>query len=547
MKSYQPFSFFKKGQSFTLLALSSVFINLLSLALPFAMLQIYDRILPNQSHGTATVLVVGVAIAILIELLLRYLRSWVLAASAADFEFKTTSNVVERLIWSDKKVLVKMNAGSIFNSLSSIATMRDLYSGQVAMAVLDFPFLLLFLGLVAYIGGPLVFVPIFVWIVVFLFVYQINKKLTLASESLAENEAQRSLFLIRLFSHLIVLMKALSLESTFNRFYREKNFNRLNAQQEVDWLSAKLQEVIQGASQVTTLGVVFLGCLAVLDGQLTTGGLAACSILAGRAVAPLSSLIGLQARVTQAKTAMKEVEKLASIPVQAFIPERTYEGKLPLGPIVFSDVSYQSLTSELKDFSLTVEAGTLVTINSNPLMHASAVIGLIALFYEPKQGSITINDLPLLGHNEKEFSDSVLHVPVWPILMTGSVIGNMTLFQSELEEEAIELAHELGLTSTLSKFQAGFSTKIDEDNRNLLGAGSLKLISLIRAVVQKPSILLIEEPMLSLDADSQERVIKLFTRLKGEMTIITLSYDPALEAASDLVVALPDFSEGREV
>ena len=135
------------------LLLSSAFINLLSLALPFAMLQIYDRILPNQSHGTATVLVLGVSIAILLELFLRYARSWMLASSAANFELTTTIKSVKALLNAKHSDIEKYGSGKIINGLNSVSSMRDLFSGQAALAFMDIPFVLLFLGLVAYIGG----------------------------------------------------------------------------------------------------------------------------------------------------------------------------------------------------------------------------------------------------------------------------------------------------------------------------------------------------------------------------------------------------------
>ncbi|MFS1424272.1 ABC transporter transmembrane domain-containing protein [Shewanella sp. 10N.286.48.B5] len=123
----ENFSLFSRNKAFPELLLSSTFINLLSLALPFTMLQIYDRILPNQGYGTATIIVSGVAIAILLELLLRYGRSWLLAASAANFELETTTKVVNKLMQADYHHVESMGTGKVTNGLASIASMRELY------------------------------------------------------------------------------------------------------------------------------------------------------------------------------------------------------------------------------------------------------------------------------------------------------------------------------------------------------------------------------------------------------------------------------------
>ena len=169
------FAIIKETPALKHLVLPSVFINLLSLALPFTMLQIYDRILPNESFGTAIVLVIGVFIAILLELVLRYTRSWMLASYAANLELKTTVNVVDSLFNAKFEPVSKLGVGGLFNGVSSIASMREIYSGQGALALLDIPFIFIFLILVAYIGGSLVFVPIVIWGVAAAFVFFISK------------------------------------------------------------------------------------------------------------------------------------------------------------------------------------------------------------------------------------------------------------------------------------------------------------------------------------------------------------------------------------
>ena len=162
---FQNFSLLTQNKLSSELLLSSVFINILSLALPFTMLQIYDRILPNEAYGTAVVLVVGVGIAILLELLLRYARSWLLASSAANYELTTISKLVDSLMKADYHHMESLGSGAIAQGLKGVGEMREVYSGQAAVAMMDLPFVMIFLGLVAYIGGPLVFIPILVWLI----------------------------------------------------------------------------------------------------------------------------------------------------------------------------------------------------------------------------------------------------------------------------------------------------------------------------------------------------------------------------------------------
>ncbi|MEW6999135.1 ABC transporter transmembrane domain-containing protein [Colwelliaceae bacterium BS250] len=529
---------------FSPMMLSSAFINLLSLALPFTMLQIYDRILPNQSHGTATVLVIGVAIAILLELFLRFARSWMLASSAANFELSTTINVVNKLLSADYKHVQKIGVGKVNNGLSSIAAMRDLYSGQAAVAIMDFPFVLIFLGLVAYIGGALVFIPIVVWAIVIIFVVMISKKLSAVTMQLSLSEGERSKLLIQVLSGLTTA-KALALESHLSDQYRKLNHNRLELQQEVDWLSSKLQEFIQGASQGTTLVLVMLGCLAVLDGQLTTGGLAACSILAGRAVAPLSAIINLRSRLVSAKTAMKQVDSLLQLPEENFNGTTTYKQKLPLGPIEFNNVSSQQVGGKICHLTGAIAAGQIAVIQSNPLTHASLLLSSIGAFNNIDDGTISIDKVQLNDHDSNEFRQSVVYLAPWPTLFAGTVIENMTLFQPQYESFAMELSEALGLTPTLAQLPGGYQTFLGENDSQMLNKGAIKLIAIVRAMVQSPSILLLDEPLISLDADAQARLVNILQSYKGKMTIVVASYFDAIKDIADVLIELNE--QGNQI
>jgi len=531
----ENFSLLNNNRAKAELLLSSTFINLLSLALPFTMLQIYDRILPNEAFGTASVLASAVAVAILLELLLRYSRSWLLASSAANFELQTTTKVVNALMQSDYHQVESLGTGKVSNGLASIAAMREIYSGQALVALMDFPFVLIFLALVAYIGGPLVFIPIVVWLIIGGLVFFIGQKLNRATQDLALTDSERSRMLILVLSGLTTA-KALALETRFSAIYSEINYRRLAQQQQVDWLSSKLQELIQGASQGTTLLIVLIGCYEVLNGNLTTGGLAACSILAGRAIAPLSAIISLRSRLASASTAMNHVNDLAELPQEIFKGNRQYQQKLPLGPITFDNVTSSQVGAKLSNFNLSIPSGSLVTVTSDPLTHASLLLSVVGAFHHLDEGEIAIAEVAQHEHKACEYRQSVTYVSPWPTLFAGSLLENMTMFRPERESLAMEVAEALGLTSSIAQLPSGYQTEVGVSDNQMLNKGAIKLIALVRAFVQSPSLLLLDEPMISLDADSQARLVNVINRHKGEMTIICASHFAELANHAELKV-----------
>lgn len=523
----------KNNHNFTELLLSSIFINLLSMALPFSMLQIYDRILPNEAYGTANVLLIGVSIAIVLELLLRYARSWFLASSAVNYEYSVTSKLVERLLKSDFRYLEGLGSGRILSGIKNVAVVRDLYSGQAAVAMMDVPFIFLFLFLIFYIGGWIVFVPILVWVIAGIWVWVISQKLLDATKQLAISDSERTRILVLVLSGLTTV-KALAIEARMTHRFKEFNLTQFKHQTNVDLLSSRLNEIVQGASLATTLAIVMVGCLSVLDGTLTTGGLAACSILAGRAVAPLSSIGSLRAKFSSVTVVNQDIENLLNAPLERFTGEVTYQAKIPLGPIQFEHVSIVKNGARLSDITVEIPPSSITTITSNPMSYASLFLGSLGAFFPVEQGVVKIAGISLEQHDDFEFRQSVCYVSPWGSLFHGTVLDNMTMFHPENEAYAVELSEKLGLSETIAKLPYGFQTIIGSSQGQILNKGALKLISLIRALSQQPSILLLDEPMVSLDADSQTKLLNLLDDKRSQMTIIAASYFSEMSAISDL-------------
>ncbi|GLT15297.1 ABC transporter transmembrane domain-containing protein [Vibrio algivorus] len=530
---------FIKVPHFSELVLSSTFINLLSLALPFALLQIYDRILPNQSYGTAMVLAIGVALAIIVEAFLRYMRSWLLASSAANFEQKTVEKSVYALFKGDYKHIAQMGIGRIYNGFTAIGHMRDAYSGQFMISLVDLPFALVFIGLIAYIGGSLVLIPIMVWLIVGLIVLYIGRQLKTVTYGLSLTESQRSRVFIKVFSGLTT-EKALAQESQISSSYRQSNYQYAQAQQHADWLAAKLQLFIGLASQGTTLTLILVGSLSVLAGDLTTGGLTACSILAGRAVAPLSSLIGLYNRLAVTDVARKEVQELMDLPEVPFKGnvDLLDDQSFPSGPICFKNYKSYETVAKLDIDELEIKANDLVSLHSDPLTFASLFVASIGGLKQAEEGQLFIGGKDIHEYHYQDYSSAVIYVPSWPTLFAGTVLDNLTLFHPELENEAVVLAEQLGLSASIGDLAAGYQTEITESGTEIFNKGTIKLIAMVRALVQKPSILLLEQPQLSLDLDCQQRMIQVLLEQRQFMTIIVASYSEKLIEACNCHISI---------
>ncbi|MEJ6061320.1 ABC transporter transmembrane domain-containing protein, partial [Aliivibrio salmonicida] len=189
-------SSYRSNQKRTMLRVlpSSLLINILSLSIPLVVLQIYDRILPNQSYGTAVLLLSGASIAILIDAFLRFVRSWILAAASINTETKMYSYILHQLTELPAKQLLSLKPGHLQEGLKGISSIKEFYSGGLLSGLIDVPFVLIFLSLVAYVGGELVLIPIIVWIIAAVFVCLFSNKSYQHAKTAAGSEISRMNF-----------------------------------------------------------------------------------------------------------------------------------------------------------------------------------------------------------------------------------------------------------------------------------------------------------------------------------------------------------------
>lgn len=201
----------------------SILINLLSLAVPLTVLQIYDRILPNQSYGTATVLIAGACVAVLLEALIRFVRSWLLSAAASNTEKNTYDDLVKKITLANADALRKVGAAGVDNALSSTSKVREWYSGGIVAGFIDLPFALLFLSLVYYIGGTLVVVPIVVWLAATVIVWAASLKSKRLGDVASSKEQERRGFMLLLGQNLQGIKRQAVESRLYSQFKRSND------------------------------------------------------------------------------------------------------------------------------------------------------------------------------------------------------------------------------------------------------------------------------------------------------------------------------------
>ncbi|HBT43052.1 MAG TPA: ABC transporter ATP-binding protein, partial [Rhodospirillaceae bacterium] len=258
--------------------LTSVLINILSLALPLAMLQVYDRVIPNKSLGTITLLILGVGVAILIDAIMRYARAHLMAMIGARFEHKAGSAAIRHLLGCDLAAFEQEGSGVHIDRFNALNQLRDYYGGQAYVAIFDLPFILLFIAMVFYFGGELGIVLIALLVIYGLGVALFGNRLATAIERLQRADDSRFDYIISTLTGL-PLLKAQAMEPIAERRYETFNLDSAVEGQRVNQRVGSLGDLSFLMSQLAIVAIVAYGAYLVVNGHLSVGGLAACTLL----------------------------------------------------------------------------------------------------------------------------------------------------------------------------------------------------------------------------------------------------------------------------
>jgi ATP-binding cassette, subfamily C, bacterial LapB len=524
------------------LALASLFLNLLGLAMPLSMLQIYDRILPNHSVGTMVLLLMGVLVALVLESTLSYARSFITGWVGARFEHKAACLGLERMLMTSLHIYEREGSGVHLDRMSSLATVRDFYAGQALMTFMDLPFALIYLSMVGFLGGILVFVPIVLLVFFVFFAMKIGTKLRGVIHERMVSDDRRFNFLIEVLGG-IHSVKAMAMEAQMVRRYERLQENCAKSNYNVSLESSEALSISAFFNQITMLAVVACGSLIVMNGHMTTGGLAACSMLAGRAMTPLQRALSVWTRFQSFLLARERIEELFQLPFES------KPGLPPLptvkGGISFENVSFRfadNLPWVIKDLSINVEPGECVGITGDNGCGKTSLLALMQGTLRPTSGVTLVDGLYVNNFDPKSVREQIAHLPQMGVLFQGTILQNLTMFRPSLENVAIETANMLGLDEVVASMAFGFDTMVGEGAFDSLPRGIKQRIAITRSLVSNPRIVLFDEANASMDTNGDNFLRVWLERSKGKRTLILVTPRPSLLKLADRIYDLKDGS-----
>lgn len=526
--------------------LAALLLNLFTIASSIFAMQVYDRVVPNKAEETLWVLALGIVIIYLADFMLRTMRAYFLDRAGKALDRKVSSSIFAHILQL-KMAAGPQSAGAFASNVQQYETLRDFFTSATLSALVDLPFVLVFLAIIFLVAGPVVTVPAILIPTVILVSILVQFPMKRAIERSYRESAQKHATLVEAINGLDMI-KATSAEGQLQR-----DWDGYVAASSSSAMTSKLWSTlginfVMLASNLATTGVILWGCYRIFQSSdpdsnvhMTTGALIAASMLTGRAMAPLGQIAGLIIRFHQSWTSLKGLNRLMALPVErprgkVFIRRPRIEGAIEFRNVVFKYPGAQ--TAALDGVSFKIQPGERVGILGRIGSGKTTIERLILGLYEPSEGAVLVDGTDIRQLDPTDLRQNIGCVLQDPHLFFGSVKDNITLGAPYVDEASvIRAATMAGVDQFVRQHPLGYDMPVGESGRMLSG-GQRQAVAVARALLLNPQILMFDEPTSSMDNSTEAAFKQRLGAIAKGRTIVLVTHRHSMLALVDRLIVL---------
>ncbi|MBO9624078.1 MAG: type I secretion system permease/ATPase [Sphingomonas sp.] len=518
-------------------ALAALMANLLAIGSALFSMQVYDRVVPNAAFDTLWILASGVGLALLLEAALRIMRAHLLDTMGKRLDLKLSSQLFERVL-STRLAAKPPSLGAFSTQVREFESVREFFTSSSAAMISDLPFVLIFLALIALLGGPIVWVPIGAILLIVLPGILSQRKLGALSRSNLREGAVKNAILLESIENLETL-KAAHGEGRALHLWENLTAELAATSSRTSKLASMLAYSASMVQQLGYVGVIVFGVYRISTGEMTVGALVACSILTSRGIAPMSQAASILARWQHTRVALEGLDQLMSSPTErpagrSFVRKERIGGGYRLEEV---KIQYGESPPVVNVASLSVGPGERVALLGGNGAGKSTLLRLLSGFGDESGGRILLDDVSIHTIDPADRRRAIGFLPQDVALLHGTLRENLNLGGAALaDEEVFEALDAVGLGAFVRAHPLGLDMPIQSSAS--FSGGQRQAVGLARVILQDPQIVLLDEPTAFFDQASEKQVIDYLKNWLGGRTLIATTHKRSLLALVDRAVVL---------
>ena len=530
---------------YTQVLISSFLINFLALVSSLYVMNVYDRVIPNKAYETLWVLSIGVILAITFEFIAKQIRAHLtdIAGKKADL---VISSALFRRVMALRLIEKPVSSGSYANNLRDFESVREFMTSAGILAIVDLPFLLLFVFVISIVGGKLAFVPLTIIPLVIIVGIAIQPLLSKHINASMKEGSQRQGLAVEAIDG-IETLKANNASSWAQARWEYYTASTAKSSMKVKTISSFMANFTVAMQQLNTVFLVLFGTYLIHSDnpaeRITMGAVIASVILSGRALAPLGQIAGLATRFQQARNALKGINAIVERPTERD-PNRTYLALDQVhGAMEFNTISFQynkDSAPALNGFRLSIKPGEKVGIIGRIGSGKSTFLKIASGLLEPTSGSATLDGVDLRQLDPNFLRDQIAYFNQDARLFLGTLRENLDISRTDgysTDQELLIALQRFNLVNLVRSHPRGLDMPLGENGQGLSG-GQKQTVALARLTLRHPRVVLLDEPTASLDENTERQALHGLAEWTKDKTLIVVTHRPQVLSLVERIVVV---------
>ncbi|MFK3868997.1 type I secretion system permease/ATPase [Psychrobacter faecalis] len=520
--------------------IATFLINMLALAVSLFSMQVYDRVIPTRSEYTLIILASGVMLVIVFEAFMKFSRSRIMDKVVVGLDQYLSREVFQRLL----KVRIDQMPGSVGSmaaQLRGYEQVRSFFTASTLFGLVDLPMTIIFISLVAFIGSPLVaVVPVIAAAIAIIMGLFARKRIDIIAAEGATASYYKTGLLVEAVEGVETIKAGAGSWKFLSRWLDVMNITIKN-DLDMKHTNDNLTYLTQLLQQVSYVGIVIVGSFVVMQGDMTMGGLIACSILGGRVLAPVMAIPGLLVQYSHAKAAKLNIEALFSLEqdnqgVTYPLSPTHIKGAYQCDSLVFN---YQGNDRPALDVhQLVIKPGERIAILGPIGSGKSTLLKVLAGLYAPTKGRVLLDGLDIHQISRETLSERLGYLQQDHRLFQGTLRENLLIGMAAPNDDVLQDAlNKTGLINLVASHSSGLDLPISEGGKGLSG-GQKQLVAFTRLLLTKPDVFLLDEPTASMDNRQEQRCLQVLQHelTKGQTFIVSTHKTALLDLVDRLII-----------